>query len=323
MSAIVPQLIALALIRENPVALRGVDRDSEGYRGLVDSIKQKGFNGAITVRPMRDNEKNEDYFEILDGLHRFNACRDNGLTEIPCIVKTMTKEEAMEWQVMANVHKIETKPVEFMKQLQRMIAMSPTVTMGEWATRLAKSPGWITQQLGLLKLGKDIQKLVDDGKVPVSNAIALSKLPGDEQPTFLDRAMTLPPSEFVPQANQRAKEIREARKQGREAAPPTFQPVAVLQKLATIKSEYENPTAIRALILESGVTDPVEAAKLAVAWTLNLDPKSADDQRRKHEEREAKKAEEKAKRDKERADKKAKELADKAAEAAKTAASLS
>ena len=42
--------IPISTIRENPVALRTVNRDTEEYQGLVDSISQKGFLGAITVR---------------------------------------------------------------------------------------------------------------------------------------------------------------------------------------------------------------------------------------------------------------------------------
>ena len=35
--------ILLSTIRENPVALRNVNRKSDEYKGLVDSIRQKGF----------------------------------------------------------------------------------------------------------------------------------------------------------------------------------------------------------------------------------------------------------------------------------------
>ena len=51
--------IKISEIRENPVALRTVNRQSEDYLGLVGSMEQSGFFGAITVRKKKDTESGE------------------------------------------------------------------------------------------------------------------------------------------------------------------------------------------------------------------------------------------------------------------------
>ena len=113
--------VSLKSIRANKVALRQVDRTSEGYLGLVDSIKLKGFSGAITGRPAKDATTGEDYYEIIDGLHRWSACKDAGVTEINIDIHDLDDDQVLEAQVMANLHRIETKPADYARQLKRML----------------------------------------------------------------------------------------------------------------------------------------------------------------------------------------------------------
>lgn len=53
--------IKLSEIRESPVALRKVDRTSEEYLGLVDSIRKSGVLNAILVREFKDEESEETH----------------------------------------------------------------------------------------------------------------------------------------------------------------------------------------------------------------------------------------------------------------------
>jgi ParB/RepB/Spo0J family partition protein len=305
--------IEIAKIRENPVALRSVNKQDEQYLGLVDSIRSRGVLNPILVREVKDAETGEVYFGLVDGLQRFTASQDAGRTEIPAQVIALTDAEVLEAQIITNVHRVETKPVEYSKQLMRILAGNPTMTLAELAGKLNKSPAWIGDRLALVKLSDTIQPLVDDGKINLSNAYALAKLPPDEQANFVDRAMTMPPQEFVPTVNVRVKEIRDAKRQGRDASPSEFQPVPHLQKLAEIKGEYENPTVGPVLVAESGAKTAEEGFRLGVAWALHMDPRSVEAQKQKDAERRAAAEAEKAKRKAERDAKKAQEAASVAA----------
>lgn len=313
--------ISISEIRENPVALRAVNRNHEDYLGLVDSMKQKGFFGAITGRSKTDEEG--DYYEVLDGLHRFSAAKDAGLTEINMDVLSMSDAEALELQIMANTHKVETRPVEYSGQLRRLLTANPLMTEAELAERLGKSPQWIAGRLGLNKLTGTAAELVNEGKIKLANAYALAKLPEDEVADFIDRAMTDSPDVFVPACNARVKEIREAKRRGQDAAPREFQPVEFMQKMIDVKGENETGTIGATLIASEGVTSPIEAWKLAVKWFLHVDPQSVEVQKVEDEERREKRAASAEKRKIEKAQKNATKKAEKAKEAADEAEKVS
>jgi len=307
-------MIPIEQIKENPVALRGVNRQSETFIGLVDSIKLRGVLNPITVRA-KDDGSGVITYELIDGLQRFSASCEAGIKSIPAQVMAMKDAEVLEAQLMANVHKIETRPVEYTKQLQRILASNPTMTINDLAMKLAKNPSWISQRLGLLKLDERIAVLVDDEKVNLSNAYALAKLPPDEQINFLDRAQTDSPEIFVPATLARVKEIREARRQGKEAKPEDFIPTAHLQRPKDIKSELENPNIIPALVKEAGVKDITGVVRTTLSWVLNLDSHSVENAKARWSEK--KKSREVAiqKRKAERAADKASKAADEAAKA--------
>lgn len=309
------RVIPIDDIRENPVALRSVNRTSESYLGLVDSIRQEGVLNAITVREATDTETGQSFLMLIDGLHRFMAAQDAGLDAIPANVLDKTDAEVLATQVMANVHKVETRPVEYSRQLIRILSYDPLLTTAALAARLSKSPAWISERLGLLKLDDSIAEMVNEGKVNLSNAYALAKLPKEEQADFVDRAMTMSPQEFVPLANGRAKEIRDARRQGRDAADAEFVPIPRLQKLSVLREELETLERVTDLVVSHGIKDPIEAAHMAIKFVLHMDPRSIEEAKAKEEARKKDREEAKQKRQGERATKRATEAASKAEEA--------
>ena len=297
----------------NQVALRGVNKEGEDYQNLLSSIKAKG--GVITpISVRRKNDGSKDFYELIDGLQRFSCCCDAGITLVPANILTMDDAEVLEAQVLANVHRVETRPVEYSKQLQRILGGNPTMTITELATKLAKSPTWVSERLGLLKLDKGVGILVDEGKVNLSNAYALAKLPVEEQVAFVDRAQTMKPNEFVPLVQARVKEIREARRQGKKAAEAEFIPVAHLQKVSVLKAELTDPAIIPSLMKEFQPKSVIEAAALTLKWVLNLDPKSVEAAKIRYEQSQKAKVDAKARRTAEREKAKAAKAAANAAE---------
>jgi len=315
------KVIPISAIRENPVALRTVNRETEEYQGLVDSIRQKGFLGAITVRPQVDQETGEEFYELVDGLHRFTASKDAGLTDINVDVVSLDDDQVLEAQIMANIHKVETRPMDYTNQLKRILIRNSMMTEAELAAKLGKSQAWIAGRLSLNKIENEkIKELVNEGKICLSNAYALAKLPVSDHADWVDRAMTLPPDEFVPAASGRLKEVREAARQGRDAGSAEFQPVPHVRKIKALKDELESGNVGQGLVAQTGVSTPVEGFALGVAWALNIDPVSVEEQRSKDEERRNLKAEKKAAKAAERAKKKAEKAKKDLEEASKAAA---
>ncbi len=312
--------IGLDEIRENPVALRAVNRQSEEYQGLVDSIKEKGVINAINVRRKHDDESNTDCYELIDGLHRFSACKDAGLSSIPALVLSASDADVLDLQLAANIHKIETKPIEYTQQLKRILGLNPMMTIIDLAAKVNKSIGWINDRMSLTKIqDTDIKNLIDDGTISLGNAYALAKLPPEEHAQYLEAAINTPPNEFVATVNERAKEIREAKRRGADASKTEFSPAAHMQKMGTVKEESEKGAIGESLVASTGASTAVEGFALAVKWLLHLDPESVSVQKEKWETQQAEKAEKKRNREEATAKKKA-EKASKDAEAAKEAA---
>lgn len=277
--------IPLGKIRENPVALRQVNRNTEKYLELVASIVDQGLLNPIVVRPLVDPETKEQFYGLIDGLHRYTACQDAGLATIPAHVKSMADADVLVAQIIGNIHRIETRPVEYSKQLQKILAQDPRLTSSILARQLGKSTTWIADRLGLLKIEENVSKLVDEGKINLSNAFALAKLPKEEQAGFVDRAITMPPQEFSSTVMERKKQLDKARREGRPVETDFVAPVH-MRKMKDVKNEFENPRVSFVICKENKLKTPEEGFALAVAWILNQDPtsiaiaKQVDDERK-------------------------------------------
>lgn len=278
--------VAVSDIRTNPVALRELQREDEKYLNLVDSVSKMGVLLPITVMQKIDDATGETFFQIVDGLHRYSAACDAGLEFVPTSILDITDAEVVETQIVANLLKVDTRPVEYTEALHRMLSMNPLMTVPELASRISQSTTFINQRLQLLKLDGPIAKMVDNGEIKVSNAFALAKLPKEEQHEWTDRAITQQPSEFVPAVTLRAKELAEAKRTGQAAKPAEFVPQPKARKLSELKSEYESEDGVAgpALCAQVGAATAVEGFALGVAWALSLDPVSVQTAKSKYEE---------------------------------------
>ena len=122
--------------------------------------------------------------------------------------------------------------------------------------------------------------------------------------------------EFVPLVQARAKELRDAARQGRAATPAVFVPLPRLQKMAVLKSEHEVPTAGPELCKKYKAKTGPEGFALGIAYALSLDPTNVEIRTAEDAEKKATLADAKKKRAAERAQKKASEAATLAAKAA-------
>ena len=281
-------VMALAVVRENPDAIRAVNRQSEEYLGIVESIRLKGFNGVVVVREVAGT----DEYVIVDGMHRYCAAKDAGLTEIPVTVVTMSEAEAIEYSIMANVHNKQTTATEYCNGCLKLLALNPMLTEAELATKLGKSPTWLSNILRLNKIeDENILGLINEGKINLSNAYAMAKLPPEEMADFITDAQALPPEEFIPAVNARIKAIRDAKRKGDDAAGPEFSPAEFLQKMKDIKEQRDSGEIAQLLVAETGIDSAEDGFTLALNWCLHADVFSVTEQQAAWDEKQALKAE--------------------------------
>lgn len=301
--------IPLSQIRENPVALRAVNRTNVEYLQMVDVVKDVGILNPISVREVKDATTGEIFYGIIEGLHRYTASLDAGKETIPAQVMSMSDAEVEEAQIIGNIHKIETTPVQYSRALQRLMGRNPTTTFSQMASKLHRSDTWLKERLGLNKLTKSVGELVDGGKINLSNAYVLAKLPEDKQADFVNRAMEMSPQEFGGTVTAFKKELDTARRQGRAAAPEGFVAVARARKTAEIKQELENPVIGPQLVREAGVKTAEEGFLLGLKYAVHLDNRSIEAAKAKDEQRKKTAEAERVQAAAERAQRKAQEAA--------------
>jgi len=281
-------------IRPSRKSLRQVNKMDEQYLGLVASIKEKGFCEAISVKKKTDTDGTV-YWEIVNGLHRFNAALDCGLKKINVTEFLGDERSALEAQIMMNVHRVITKPIEYTQQLKRLLEMDKMMTETDLANRLGKSVNWIRERLNLIRIKDErIQSLIDNGTIKLVNAYSLARLNPKDQLDFVERAQTMDAREFVGICNERAKEVRDSIRRGVTTLESEFKPLALTRSTKDLVNEMETGKARTKLC--NDLRTPKDGFLAAIKWALRLDAESVAIQIAKNEQRKATKEEMKRKR---------------------------
>jgi ParB/RepB/Spo0J family partition protein len=276
--------IPIEQLIEPRLVLRLVNRESVEYLEMRDSIAQWGFWNSICVRPC---PYDANKYEVVDGLYRFTCARELMLPGLPCIIKEgMTDNDVLAAQIQANAVRPETKPVEFARQLKRIMASHPGMTRAELAIIVRKHSNWISERLGLLNLIEPLQKDVDRGEIPVMSAYLLAKVCKMNQREYAEAAKTLPYREFQPLVASYLKAAHEAVTQGRaDLLYSDYREIAYLRNVKEIQAEYTGRNSAASQLKKSGAKTAVDGWCAALQWVLHLDSDTVAYQRAKAAER--------------------------------------
>ena len=158
--------------------------DEGAIAELAASIKQHGLLQPITVRP--DGEK----YEIVMGERRFRAWWENRKAspkfpiEIPCIVRVMSDEEALDAMITENLQRKDVDPIEEAFAFGQYVAIGKTVE--ELALRFGKSKRFIQERIKLNELLPELRQWVTKGWMNIGAAMHICKLSEDEQRKFFE-----------------------------------------------------------------------------------------------------------------------------------------
>lgn len=266
--------ISVKLIDPPPILLRQVDRQSVEYIELRDSIDELGVLASIVVRPRGDR------FQVVEGMYRLSCAIDLRLETIPATVKDVTDDELLWIQVQANACRRVTKPVEYAAHLKRLMRRDPTLTIGEVSARLHKSSTWIREQLQLLWLPKDVQKLIDRGEITLGNAYLLHKVPNRRD--YIEQAKTMPTKEFKRLIAGVVKQYTEQQRQGKLDAHFTnhFEPQPHLRNLSELTAEMESRCEGPRVLTREDSQTHIDGFYAALLWVMHMDKDSIEQQER-------------------------------------------
>jgi len=155
----------------NPEILARVKVDEEYLKFLMKSFSEDGQLHPITVRPLPDGR-----YEIIDGLHRFEAAKRLKWKDIEANVISADDLEAKFLALKANIIRRSLEPVDEGNLIYR-IMVKHKLTEKQVAEKLGVSTEWVSKRLALvLKVHEEVRKLVAEGKLSLGHAVVISKI---------------------------------------------------------------------------------------------------------------------------------------------------
>ena len=174
-------------------------KQDEAMAEMVDSVKQYGVLVPVLVRPKADGG-----YEMVAGHRRKCAATLAGITEMPCIVRNLTDDEATIIMVDSNLQRETILPSEkafaYKMKLEAMkrqagrpknsAPLEPnlkgTRSNEELAANSPDSRSQIQRYIRLTELIPSILDIVDSGKIAFRPAVELSYLSKEQQQSLYD-----------------------------------------------------------------------------------------------------------------------------------------
>jgi len=141
----------------------------EEDQAFVENVGSYGVMFPIIVRPVGD------MFDVYSGRRRFLAAKENGLTEIDCIVKEAYDEEALDISLIENIHRKNLDPVTLGRALKRRMD-STGIKFTAYAKKLGISKSTMSEYLKMNDLSPDMQNEVQTGTVTFREALKIARM---------------------------------------------------------------------------------------------------------------------------------------------------
>ncbi len=124
---------------------------------------------------------------IIAGERRFRAATLAGLKDLMVIVtdEPLTEAEIRAVQLTENIHRADLTGYEKWSACAELMCMNPNWQQKDLADRLHLDPSMVTRLLSPSKCIPAAQEALRDGKIGISDAYALSKLPQQDQTGLL------------------------------------------------------------------------------------------------------------------------------------------
>lgn len=159
--------------------------DESGLDDLAESIRAQGVVQPIVVTP-----KGEGKFTIVAGERRWRASQRAGLEEVPVVVREIANDQQLlEMALVENIQRADLNPIEEAEAF-KTLADSFDISQEEIASRVGKGRTTITNALRLLRLPREVQDLVREGRLTAGQARPLLAIPDlEHQIELAERAV--------------------------------------------------------------------------------------------------------------------------------------
>lgn len=152
--------------------------DTQKILELADSMLALGIIEPLVVRPGKARK-----FEIVAGSRRFRAAEVAAIGEVPCVVRELTDEQALEIMVVENSQREDVNPLEEAEGFRRLLAFMSTEML---AAKIGHPVKYVYDRLKFLQLTDEVKNLLLGGKITAGHAILLARLDAADQKRAID-----------------------------------------------------------------------------------------------------------------------------------------
>lgn len=154
--------------------------DDEDIDGLAVSIGRLGVLQPLIVKPQGDT------FSLVAGHRRLLAAKHVGLSTVPCLVASGSKDLDVEKSFAENFFRKDLSPVELAGALKDCL-LKKTMTVEELAAGFHRSTHWVGSMLAIADWPEDIQQAIHYEQISVSAASNLACVTDERYRIFLLR----------------------------------------------------------------------------------------------------------------------------------------
>jgi ParB family transcriptional regulator, chromosome partitioning protein len=141
-----------------------IQNDDEDIKKMANSIRRHGLLQPIVVRPKEDN------FEVVAGCTRYLACKSLNWRKIPCHIVHLNEIQTFEVTLIENIQRKSITPLEEANAFKQYVFDNGWGSVADLASKIEKSPSYITKRMGLLVLPSEIQESIKNSSLKPSTA---------------------------------------------------------------------------------------------------------------------------------------------------------
>ena len=186
------ELSKLKPFRDHPFSIR----DDNAMQQTVESVRAYGVLVPAIARPLEDGT-----YELISGHRRKHACELAGLSTMPVIIRDIDRDAATIIMVDSNLQRENILPSERAKAYKMKLdaikrqgarhdltstQVAQKLSVEKIAEEAGTSKDQVRRYIRLNELQPELQKMVDEGIIGMTPAVALSYLKPDEQRLLIE-----------------------------------------------------------------------------------------------------------------------------------------
>jgi ParB family chromosome partitioning protein len=162
-------------------------RDPRKFELIVQNIGAVGLKRPITVTEGPPDEAGQPTYELVCGQGRLEAFIALGQTEIPALIRTMTKTDSLVASLVENIARRRIRAVDQIRMIQWMQGQGNSVA--DIARKTGLAEGYLSGIIKLLESGEErVLDAVLQGRLPITIAVPIAGADDEESQRVLPEA---------------------------------------------------------------------------------------------------------------------------------------